>query len=392
MAHTSQGQQLTERHRRDQADLSTSLMSKIMAIFKRTFTPRDIDKGSAEFIRQATPVVMEYREYSASMAADYLNAFHQVEAHAILADGEGPDLDPEDPLTVPERELRRWVGLGLIERDNADRYVQDTLGTLPDVEELAAELHSSGAAVAKKRIKAGDEVHVARDTAAKTVAAKAQRKAADGGVAVVARSVREGRGGATGYVRVPDADPCPFCAMLASRGGVYRSDAFAESNGLFLGDGDFKVHDGCGCALEPVYGGRLTNLPPGVEELVGEWAEIAAGQRDPFGVWRRWRTSGTRPGEERSQVEDQLRPSAPQHGKKAKPRKGRKQIDELDKEELSQALKGMYVRRAGLEKELADLEARGQLPTEPGPAQAIQAQLDRLEKSIRHGQRRLSKM
>lgn len=392
MAHTERGRELTERHRRDQVDLSTTLMDRIMAIFRRTFTPRDIDRGSAEFIRQATPVVLQYREYSASMAVDYLNAFHQVEANAVLAPGDGPDMDPDDPLTVSAPELRRWVGLGLIDRDNADQYVQDTLGTLPDVEELAADLHSSGAAVAKQRIKAGDEVHVARDKAARTVAAKAQRKAADGGVEVIARTVREGRGGATGYVRVPDADPCPFCAMLASRGGVYRSDAFSESNALFAGDGDFKVHDGCGCHLEPVYGGRLTNLPPGVEDLVNQWAEVASGQRDPWGAWRRWRTSGTLPGEERSQVEDRLRPSAPQTGRKSKPGKGRKSIDELDKQELAQALKGMYVRRAGLEKELADLEARGQLPTEPGPAQAIARQLERVEKSIRHGQRRLSKM
>ena len=52
----------------------------------------------------------------------------------------------------------------------------------------------------------------------------------------------------------------------------------------------------------------------------------------------------------------------------------------------------MYVRRAGLERELAELEARGQTPNQPGPAQAIEVQLKRLNKNIDHANRRLGTM
>jgi hypothetical protein len=61
---------------------------------------------------------------------------------------------------------------------------------------------------------------------------------------------------ALGWVRVTRANPCFFCAMLASRGIHYRSyreGAFDLSNARFDGDGDAKVHDKCGCSLKPVY-------------------------------------------------------------------------------------------------------------------------------------------
>lgn len=61
---------------------------------------------------------------------------------------------------------------------------------------------------------------------------------------------------ALGWVRVTRADPCAFCAMLASRGLSYRpfsEGAFDESDLRFTGDGNAKVHDNCGCSLKPVY-------------------------------------------------------------------------------------------------------------------------------------------
>lgn len=46
--------------------------------------------------------------------------------------------------------------------------------------------------------------------------------------------------------RVTDGDPCGFCAMLASRGPVYRSAGKA-------GDGN-RYHGRCGCTVEPFDG------------------------------------------------------------------------------------------------------------------------------------------
>lgn len=49
---------------------------------------------------------------------------------------------------------------------------------------------------------------------------------------------------AVGWERDTDGHPCSFCAMLATRGPVYRSERSAE----------FQAHDHCKCWAEPVFG------------------------------------------------------------------------------------------------------------------------------------------
>lgn len=86
-------------------------------------------------------------------------------------------------------------------------------------------------------------------------------------------------------------------------------------------------------------------------------------------------------------------PSAPQYGRarrRASGKSRRKSIDELDRDTLSKALRGMYVRRSGMEAQLAELENAGQSIHEPGPANAIHAKLQRLERQISRAQSRLS--
>jgi hypothetical protein len=58
---------------------------------------------------------------------------------------------------------------------------------------------------------------------------------------------------ALGYVRVTREHPCYFCALLASRGAVYKADSFEDSDSMFDGPGKIKVHDSCQCSLAPLY-------------------------------------------------------------------------------------------------------------------------------------------
>lgn len=381
MAHTVKGRQLTETHRQTQVALQASLVERIMDIFLSTFRPADIDGSSKDFIRAALPLVMEARDLSTELATTYLDAFRKAELKGLVDHAElAPDVT--DPLSVPIDTLQAW-------RD-ADLVTETMDLELASVESLVKDLHTSGAGVAKREIGKGKTPEAAKQTAAKAVSAKAMKLAADGGRAPLIREVSTGRGGAIGYVRVVDANPCPFCAMLASRGAVYRSDAFSHSNALFSGDGEFKVHDGCGCTLEPVYGKRVTDLPKANQELAEQWAEIAAGARDPWNTWRRYKRSGTIPDPDGGN--DKVAPSAPQYGRAKAPKKGRKSIGELDLEALQKTYAGMLIRRSGLESQLADLEARGQSVKEPGPAQTIAAQLKRLEANIRHAERRMAKL
>lgn len=48
---------------------------------------------------------------------------------------------------------------------------------------------------------------------------------------------------ARGWVRLPEARPCSFCALLAIRGPVYKQNTAG-----------FRSHDHCRCHAEPVFG------------------------------------------------------------------------------------------------------------------------------------------
>lgn len=55
---------------------------------------------------------------------------------------------------------------------------------------------------------------------------------------------------AVGWYRVTDGSPCAFCALLASRGVVYRTETTAS----------FKSHNDCGCTAAPAFS-RDQQLP-----------------------------------------------------------------------------------------------------------------------------------
>ncbi len=82
---------------------------------------------------------------------------------------------------------------------------------------------------------------------------------------------------ALGWYRVTDGLPCGFCAMLASRGAVYKQDSFAMSDPRFVGLGEFKVHNLCGCGLAPVFS-RSDPLPQANVRFDRLWREVAKGK------------------------------------------------------------------------------------------------------------------
>ena len=82
---------------------------------------------------------------------------------------------------------------------------------------------------------------------------------------------------ALGWVRTTKPGCCHFCAMLASRGIVYKEESFELSNLRFKDAedgtiGEQKVHDNCMCGLRPVYT-RVDDLPDRTEALSDLWIE-----------------------------------------------------------------------------------------------------------------------
>lgn len=84
---------------------------------------------------------------------------------------------------------------------------------------------------------------------------------------------------ALGWYRTTKAGCCYFCAMLASRGLDYKEDSFKRSDPRFVGDGNQKVHDNCGCGLRPVYS-RDDPMPDQIKEFSDLWIDAATGSGD----------------------------------------------------------------------------------------------------------------
>lgn len=128
----------------------------------------------------------------------------------------------------------------------------------------------------------------AKQVATKTLAAATMRHAQAGGRQTIHDASEQDRV-ALGWVRVTKADPCFFCAMLASRGLNYRAfkeGAFDQSDARFTGDGDAKVHDNCGCSLKPVYA-ENDPLVARTAKFADQWSMWGAGGGDAALRFRR---------------------------------------------------------------------------------------------------------
>jgi hypothetical protein len=85
-------------------------------------------------------------------------------------------------------------------------------------------------------------------TALSTTLGTASRIALDGGRTTTLDTVKADPV-AVGWYRVTDGNPCAFCALLASRGVVYKADTV-----------NFQAHNDCGCTSAPAFS-RSQKLP-----------------------------------------------------------------------------------------------------------------------------------
>jgi hypothetical protein len=74
------------------------------------------------------------------------------------------------------------------------------------------------------------------------VESAADKMVLDPGRDTLLAAVKEDRE-AKGWARIPDAHPCYFCALLATRGAAYKSEFMAE----------FEAHPGCQCLVQAVF-------------------------------------------------------------------------------------------------------------------------------------------
>ena len=123
-----------------------------------------------------------------------------------------------------------------------------TTGTVPLAEVVSEEVMRARIAGAAKggvyrALKAGQQYEQAMKNGFVAVSGAASKEVGDCGRNTILDEVRRDDQ-MIGYARVTGGDPCAFCAMLASRGPVYKD-----------GSDDPGDHEHGNCGYEPVYEG-----------------------------------------------------------------------------------------------------------------------------------------
>lgn len=227
MALTVEGRQLTEAHRQAQARLAAATLQDLLAIWP-LLDGKALDRTFPAYARTVTALIGKRRGDSAAISAAYLRAFRQAEG--ITA-----------PLSVA---------------------LAEALATNAAMTSLVV----TGPIAVKVATRAGQPIEAATAIALTQTAGAVLRHVQNGGRETVHRTVlRDDR--AHGIARVTDGHPCHFCAMLASRGPVYKSEMTA----------DFKAHDSCGCGAEPVYAAAGYDWPGQAARWADLWTESTAG-------------------------------------------------------------------------------------------------------------------
>lgn len=198
--------------------------------------PADLDGTFARWMQVVVPLVTGQRRTSAQLAAGYLSAFRLIESGAapfapvLAADLDARALTTSMLVTGPVS-VKAALGRGVL----LDRAVE------------ASQTRTAGAAM---------------------------RHALDGGRETITSTV-DADPAAHGWARATSGKSCGFCAMLASRGPVFKSKASAAGSRTDP-EGRHKVHDACNCTFEPVYQ-RDAAWPAGARRYQEMWRDATAG-------------------------------------------------------------------------------------------------------------------
>lgn len=243
---------VADAYRRQQVLIAAALTRDLVRLLKAMFNPADPGPSWAAARLAVAALIRSRRQQSADLAARFYPQLRAAAGvHSLFT--AAPPID----------------------------LVDDRLMTNIDV---------TGIGMYQRALKAGATPVQALDRAGVTLSGTASRLALEGGRSAVSETVR-GDTEALGWMRVTDGDPCSWCAMLASRGAVYRSakTAGGRVNAEFSGHGQFKFHDHCGCTVAPVFSQDDPRLDH-ADELYGQWVQATQGHSGTAAVnaWRRY--------------------------------------------------------------------------------------------------------
>lgn len=234
-------------YRRTQALLAARMVQRVVRAWRELVDPARVDASWEPLRQMVAAEVRQARRQSAVLASSEYRLARQ---KAEVDDG---GFTPPQPDPLDEERLLRWLDV-------------------------------TGPVEFKRAVAAGKTPRQAVDAAAVRMAGSVQYLALEGGRQVMQRAV-DADEQATGWARVTDADPCAWCAMLASRGPVYKSTRTA-------GDprqGGQRYHAHCGCVAWPAF--TLDEPFVGIAEgLYDDWLRQTRGHggRAAVNAFRRW--------------------------------------------------------------------------------------------------------
>jgi hypothetical protein len=230
VARTWEADQLTQAYRRDTAAITAALVRDVLRVWP-LLDLRNINSSWPALLVVLKAIITSRREASTVVAENYLRRFRQAEGVT--------------------------GSLPIVRAPDADDTAMDV------------SLRATGPASMLRSLSKGVPVETASDRALTTVSGAATRIALDGGRQTVVLSVQQDQR-ALGWMRVIRPGACAFCAMLASRGPVYKTSETA-------GDDTNRFHDHCGCVIEPVYS-RDTTWPESSRAAERLWMSSTSGK------------------------------------------------------------------------------------------------------------------
>lgn len=239
MATTLTPVSLTSQYRRAQRSLMQSVGRDVDRLW-RLFNVQNVDSSWSQLRQFLKLLVTQRRQVAAGLGSSYY------------------------------RQLRNIHGF-------PDKFDTPAIDRLANVQ-LNVSLDVSGPVEFKKQVSEGTRFRDASDKARTKVQGSSVRHVLNGGrEQVVSDSKADKR--ALGWIRVTDGNPCGFCAMLASRGAVYKS----ESNALDPRGAADRYHDHCGCVAVPVFS-RDDPVLQESERFSRLWNEVSAGLPPKEGI------------------------------------------------------------------------------------------------------------
>ena len=154
---------------------------------------------------------------------------------------------------------------------------QPSLPTPLSDEQIAATLDPMGLGSFLRAIKNGQTQDQAMNNAGVLLSGATSRLALQPARETIVDAVQSDRE-AVGWVRITGPKPCAWCAMLASRGPVYKSEKTAG----------FRAHDHCSCMPAAAMSGDEVWLQHG-KDLRDQWDEVTAAHSGDaaLNAWRR---------------------------------------------------------------------------------------------------------